>query len=77
MTITVARVVELSKALEELDKAISSEQVTYGACKNNAMERQDEPMVKYYTEHLDHMMAVRSAIDTVIEFVDECEVRVG
>ena len=77
MAITVARITELSKALEELDKAISSEQVTYGVCKNNAMEREDEQMVQYFTEHLDDMMRARSAIDTVIEFIDECEVRVG
>jgi hypothetical protein len=72
---TTARATTLMKELDELDDGIKYEQMIYGSLKNDAMEKDDKSSEQNYQKRLDEYMAVRSAIDTVIEFLDGCEVR--
>ena len=70
-----ARATTLMKELDALDDGIKYEQMIYGSLKNDAMEKDDKSSEQIYQKRLDEYMAVRSAIDTVIEFLDGCEVR--
>ena len=72
---TTARATTLIKELDALDDGIKYEQMIYGSLKNDAMKENNEASEKSYQKRLDEYMAVRSAIDTVIEFLDGCEVR--
>ena len=65
----------LIKELDTLDDGIKYEQMIYGSLKNDAMEKDDKSSEKIYQERLDKYMEVRSAIDTIIEYLDGCEVR--
>ena len=75
MKLTTAKVATLIKELDDLDNGIKYEQMIYGSLKNDAMEENNEASEKSYQKRLDDYMAIRSAIDTIIEFLDGCEVR--
>ena len=75
MTLTTAKVATLIKELDDLDNGIKYEQMIYGSLKNDAMEENNEASEKSYQKRLDDYMAIRSAIDTIIEYLDGCEVR--
>ena len=70
-----ARATTLMKELDALDDGIKYEQMIYGSLKNDAMEKDDKSSEQIYQKRLDEYRAVRSAIGTVIEFLDGCEVR--
>jgi len=71
---TTARVATLIKELYDLDSGVKFEQVVYGSLKNEAMEKGNEADERKWQERLDKYMEVRSAIDTIIEYLDGCEV---
>ena len=75
MKLTTAKVATLIKELDDLDNGIKYEQMIYGSLKNDAMEENNEASEKSYQKRLDDYMAIRSAIDTIIEYLDGCEVR--
>ena len=75
MKLTTAKVATLIKELDDLDNGIKYEQMIYGSLKNDAMKENNEASEKSYQKRLDEYMAIRSAIDTIIEFLDGCEVR--
>ena len=75
MRFTTSRIATLIKELDTLDDGIKYEQMIYGSLKNDAMEKDDKSSEKIYQERLDKYMEVRSAIDTIIEYLDGCEVR--
>ena len=75
MTFSTSRVATLIKELDDLDSGVKFEQVVYGSLKNEAMEKGNEADERKWQERLDKYMEVRSAIDTIIEYLDGCEVR--
>lgn len=75
MKLTTAKVATLIKELDDLDNGIKYEQMIYGSLKNDAMKENNEASEKSYQKRLDDYMAIRSAIDTIIEYLDGCEVR--
>lgn len=75
MRFTTSRVATLIKELDALDDGIKYEQMIYGSLKNDAMKENNEASEKSYQKRLDEYMVIRSAIDTLIEFLDGCEVR--
>lgn len=64
----------LIKELDDLDSGVKFEQVVFGGLKNEAMEKGNEADERKWQERLDKYMEVRSAIDTLIEYLDGCEV---
>lgn len=74
MRFTTSRVATLIKDLDDLDSGVKFEQVVYGGLKNEAMEKGNEADERKWQERLDKYMEVRSAIDTLIEYLDGCEV---
>lgn len=75
MKLTTAKVATLTKELDDLDNGIKYEQMIYGSLKNDAMKENNEASERSYQKRLDDYMAIRSAIDTIIEYLDGCEVR--
>lgn len=74
MNWTIARITELTKELNALDDEIKTAQTRNGSLKNRAMEMDKGDIAGEYQDRLDAYMLIRSAIDTVIEFLDGREV---
>ncbi len=76
MNWTTARVTTLIKELDALDDEIKEEQLYHGNLKNAALKMEKDEIAEEHQQKIDEYMVIRSAIDTVIEFLDGREVRI-
>ena len=72
---SVARATMLTRELTDLDESIKAKHILHSTLRNEAIEEDEEAMSNSYGERIAGFECIRSAIDTLLVFLDSREVK--